>query len=165
MMRWNERNMMMTRQRMRSAAGFSLLELMLVVVLIALMFTMVPRMMGSGVSGAELKSSVRALNSAMKLARDAAINTRREAYVTINVETREFTTTFESRTHKLNEQLTLKLFTSQADQLDQATASFRFYPDGSSNGGRVTIAANEREFAIDIDWLTGRSSIVELSKV
>jgi general secretion pathway protein H len=157
--------MMMTRQRMRSAAGFSLLELMLVVVLIALMFTMVPRMMGSGVSGAELKSSVRALNSAMKLARDAAINTRREAYVTINVETREFTTTFESRTHKLNEQLTLKLFTSQADQLDQATASFRFYPDGSSNGGRVTIAANEREFAIDIDWLTGRSSIVELSKV
>jgi general secretion pathway protein H len=138
---------------------------MLVVLLIALMFTMVPRMMGSGVSGAELKSSVRALNSAMKLARDAAINTRREAYVTINVETREFTTTFESRTHKLNEQLTLKLFTSQADQLDQATASFRFYPDGSSNGGRVTIAANEREFAIDIDWLTGRSSIVELSKV
>lgn len=157
--------MMMTRQRMRSAAGFSLLELMLVVLLIALMFTMVPRMMGSGVSGAELKSSVRALNSAMKLARDAAINTRREAYVTINVETREFTTTFESRTHKLNEQLTLRLFTSQADQLDQATASFRFYPDGSSNGGRVTIAANEREFAIDIDWLTGRSSIVELSKV
>jgi len=151
-------------QRMRSS-GFSLLELMLVVLLIALMFTMVPRMMGTGVSGAELKSSVRALNSAMKLARDAAINTRREAYVTINVETREFTTTFESRTHKLNEQLTLRLFTSQADQLDQATASFRFYPDGSSNGGRVTIAANEREFAIDIDWLTGRSSIVELSKV
>lgn len=151
-------------QRMRSS-GFSLLELMLVVLLIALMFTMVPRMMGTGVSGAELKSSVRALNSAMKLARDAAINTRREAYVTVNVETREFTTTFESRTHKLNEQLTLKLFTSQADQLDQATASFRFYPDGSSNGGRVTVGANEREFAIDIDWLTGRSSIVELSKV
>lgn len=151
-------------QRMRSH-GFSLLELMLVVLLIALIFTMVPRMLGTGVSGAELKSSVRALNSAMKLARDAAINTRREAYVTINVETREFTTTFESRTHKLNDQLTLKLFTSQADQLDQATASFRFYPDGSSNGGRVTVGANEREFAIDIDWLTGRSSIVELSKV
>ncbi|MCE2989949.1 MAG: GspH/FimT family pseudopilin [Burkholderiales bacterium] len=151
-------------QRMRSS-GFSLLELMLVVLLIALMFTMVPRMMGTGVSGAELKSSVRALNSAMKLARDAAINTRREAYVTVNVETREFTTNFESRTHKLNEQLTLKLFTSQADQLDQSTASFRFYPDGSSNGGRVTVGANEREFAIDIDWLTGRSSIVELSKV
>jgi general secretion pathway protein H len=151
-------------RRIRSH-GFSLLELMLVVLLIALMFTMVPRMLGTGVSGAELKSSVRALNSAMKLARDAAINTRREAFVTINVETREFTTTFESRTHKLNDQLTLKLFTSQADQLDQATASFRFYPDGSSNGGRVTVGANEREFAIDIDWLTGRSSIVELSKV
>jgi general secretion pathway protein H len=156
------------------AGGFSLLELLLVIVLAALMFTLVPRMLGGGVSGAELKSNVRALNAALKLARDAAVNTRREAYVTINVETREFTTTFEERTHKLNERLDLKLFTSQADQIDQATASFRFYPDGSSNGGRITVGvvgtgssagSAAREFAIDVDWLTGRATVSEITKV
>ncbi len=151
------------KQRSRpSVGGFTLLELLLVVMLIALMFTMLPRMMGSGVSGAELKSNVRAIAVAMKLARDAAINTRRDAFVTLNVESREFTTTFEHKTHKLNVQLTLKLFTSQADQINEQTASFRFYPDGSSNGGRVTVTANEREFAIDVDWLTGRVTVTDV---
>jgi general secretion pathway protein H len=156
--------------RPRLERGFTLLELVLVVMLIALMFTLVPRLFGSGVSGTELKSNVRALAAAMKLARDSAINTRREAFVTVNVESREFTTTFENKTHKLNEQLTMKLFTSQADQINEQTASFRFYPDGSSNGGRVSVAAGEvsggagnaREFAIDVDWLTGRVTVSDL---
>ena len=35
----------------------------------------------------------------------------------------------------------------------------RFFADGGSNGGRVTLAAGERKFDIDIDWLTGRVAI------
>jgi len=62
--------------------------------------------------------------------------------------------------------LILRLFTAQADQINEQTASFRFYPDGSSNGGRVTVAAGEagnvREFAIDVDWLTGRVTVADL---
>ena len=147
------------------ASGFTLLEMLLVVMLVALMFAMVPRMLGSGVSGAELKSNVRAIAAAMKMARDSAINTRREAFVTVNVESREFTTTVDAKTHKLNEQLTLKLFTAQADQIAPQVASFRFYPDGSSNGGRVSVGANEREFTIDVDWLTGRVTVADLQNL
>ncbi|MFN6169485.1 MAG: GspH/FimT family protein [Burkholderiales bacterium] len=152
--------------RFGRSLGFTLLELVLVVMLIALMFTLVPRMMGSGVSGAELKSNVRAIAAAMKLARDSAINTRRDVFVTVNVVSREFTTTYEDKIYKLNQQLILRLFTAQADQINEQTASFRFYPDGSSNGGRVTVAAgdagNVREFAIDVDWLTGRVTVADL---
>jgi general secretion pathway protein H len=141
--------------------GFSLLEIVLVVVLAALAFTLVPRLFGSGVSGAELKSSVRSIASSMKLARDAAINTRREAFVTVNVQSHEVSTTFDSRVLKLHDDIALKLFTAQSDQISAGTASFRFYPDGSSNGGRVTLIANAREFAIDIDWLTGRVTVID----
>lgn len=145
--------------------GFTLLEVLLVIVLVAMMLTLLPKLWGSGVSGAELRSNVRAVASAMRIARDQAVNARREAFVTVNVQSREFTTTVDEKVHKLNNQLVLKLFTAEADQVDQATASFRFYPDGSSNGGRVTIAANEREFAVDVDWLTGRANISEIVKV
>lgn len=141
--------------------GFTLLEIILVIALAAMMFTLVPRLFGEGVSGAELKSNVRAIAAAMKLARDTAINTRREAFVSINVESREFTTTFDARVHKLNDKLILKLLTADTDQISPQTASFRFYPDGTSNGGRVTVAANEREFAIDVDWLTGRVTVTD----
>ena len=146
---------------MQHHRGFTLLEIILVVALAAVTFTLVPRLFGSGVSGAEIKSNVRTVAAAMKLARDAAINTRRDAFVTVNVESRELTASFDNKVHQLNNQLTLKLFTSQADQINEATASFRFYPDGSSNGGRITIIANEREFAIDVDWLTGRATVTD----
>jgi general secretion pathway protein H len=145
--------------------GFTLLEIILVLLLVALIMTMVPRMLGSGVSGAELKSNVRAIAAAMKVARDAAINTRRESFVTVNAASREFTSTADTKVTKLNAQLMLTLFTSQADVLNAESASFRFYPDGSSNGGRVTVAsgegANKREFAIDVDWLTGRVTVAD----
>lgn len=139
--------------------GFTLLEIVLVIVLAALAFTLMPRLFGSGVSGTELKSSVRSIASSMKLARDAAINTRREAFVTVNVQSHEVSTTFDRRVLKLHDDIALKLFTAQADQISADTARFRFYPDGSSNGGRITLIANTREFAIDIDWLTGRVTV------
>ncbi|MGA7117479.1 MAG: hypothetical protein WBY12_09835 [Hyphomicrobium sp.] len=31
----------------------------------------------------------------------------------------------------------------------------RFFPDGSSTGGRVTLVAGERKRLLDINWLTG----------
>ncbi len=141
--------------------GFSLLEIILVISLAAVMFTLVPKMFGSGVSGSELKANVRTVAAAMKMARDQAINTRRESFVSINVDSREFTTTLDERVHKLNDQITLKLFTAETDLIAAQSASFRFYPDGSSNGGRVTVVANEREFFIDIDWLTGRVTVTD----
>ena len=37
--------------------------------------------------------------------------------------------------------------------------AIRFYPDGSSTGGRITVSSGERKFLVDVDWLTGRVSI------
>jgi general secretion pathway protein H len=53
----------------------------------------------------------------------------------------------------------MKLYTAQADLVSDAVGSVRFFPDGGSTGGRVTIAAGERKFDVDIDWLTGRVAI------
>jgi len=150
---------------MRCQRGFTLLEIILVVAIAAIIATLVPRLFGDGVSGAELKSNVRTVAAAMKLARDVAINTRRDAFVTVHVDNRELTTTYDERVVKLHPQLVIKLFTSQADQINDQSASFRFYPDGSSNGGRITILSNAtdtaRRFDVDIDWLTGRATVTD----
>ena len=143
------------------ARGFSLIEVMLVIVLVALIFTLLPRLSGNGVSGAQLKSDVRLLATAMKLARDTAINTRRETFVAIDVERREFTTGADGGARALHPGIDLALYTAQADRVDERVARFRFFPDGSSNGGRVTVAVAERRFHINIDWLTGRATVTE----
>ncbi len=139
--------------------GFSLLEVIVVITIIALSYTLLPKMVFSGVSGAELRSNARAVATGLRRARDAAINTKREAVMSINLENREFTLPNDARLHKLNEKLDVKLFTSEADQISDKVGMIRFYPDGSSNGGRVTVAAGERGFEIDVDWLTGHVTI------
>ena len=139
--------------------GFSLLEVIVVISIIALSYTLLPKMVFSGVSGAELRSNARAVATGLRRARDVAINTKREAVMSINLENREFTLPNDAKLHKLNEKLDVKLFTSEADQISDKVGMIRFYPDGSSNGGRVTVAAGERGFEIDVDWLTGHVTI------
>lgn len=139
--------------------GFSLLELMVVVTLMGLVYLLLPKMVFSGVSGAELRSNVRAVATGLRLTRDAAINSRREAVLTLDLDNRAFTVQNDSKVHKLNEQLDVKLYTSQADLITDRVGTIRFYPDGSSNGGRVTVGAGGRVFVVDVDWLTGHVTI------
>lgn len=139
--------------------GFSLLEIIVVITIIGLAYTLLPKMVFSGVSGAELRSNARAVATGLRLARDAAINTRREAVLSIDLENRAFTLPNDGRLHKLNDKLDVKLYTSEADLISDKIGTIRFYPDGSSNGGRVTVAAGERGFEIDVDWLTGHVTI------
>ena len=65
----------------------------------------------------------------------------------------------ETKPHKLNEKLDVKLYTSEADLISEKVGKIRFFPDGSSNGGRVTVGVGERGFEIDVDWLTGHVTI------
>jgi general secretion pathway protein H len=139
--------------------GFSLIEIIVVLVIIGLAYTLLPRMFFSGVSGAELRSNVRAVATGLRLTRDAAVNTRREAVLTLDLDGRTFTVQNDSRVHKLNEALDVKLYTSQADLISEKVGAIRFYPDGSSNGGRVTMKAGDRGFEVDVDWLTGHVTI------
>ena len=39
----------------------------------------------------------------------------------------------------------------------------RFYPDGTSTGGRVTLTGSGAKYDILVDWLSGRVKIVESS--
>ena len=143
--------------------GFTLIEMVVVIVLIGLAYTLLPKLAFGGVSGPELKSNVRAVATGLRMARDAAINTKREATLTIDLNARIFTVQNDARVHKLNEKIEVKLYTAQADLVSEKVGAIRFFPDGSSNGGRVTIGAGGRDFAVDVDWLTGRVTISELA--
>ena len=149
---------MMVRQR-----GFTLIEMVVVIVLIGLAYALLPKLAFGGVSGPELKSNVRAVATGLRMTRDTAINSKREATLTLDLDAHVFRVQNDARVHKLNEKIDVKLYTSQADLVSEKIGSIRFFPDGSSNGGRVTVGAGGRDFAVDVDWLTGRVTISELA--
>ena len=74
---------------------------------------------------------------------------------------RSFRVPPDPRVHTLPSGIDLKLFTAQRDLVNDQIGAVRFYADGGSNGGRITLAAGERKFDVDVDWLTGRVAILE----
>lgn len=141
--------------------GVSLLELLIVLAILALVAGLVLPTFGSGVSTSELRSSARQLAAGLRLARSEAVSQRRETFLVVDLEGRRFKVDQDPKEHKLPPRIDMKLFTAQRDIVDAKTGAIRFFPDGGSNGGRITVAAGERKFDVDVDWLTGRVAILE----
>jgi general secretion pathway protein H len=141
--------------------GLTLLELLIVLALMGLMAAITLPMLGSGVSTSELRASARQLAAGLRAARSDALAQRHEAFLLVDVAGKRFRVSDDARIHKLPDGVTLKLFTAQNDLVDANVGAIRFFPDGGSNGGRITIAAGERKFEVDVDWLTGRVAILD----
>ena len=145
----------------RRAAGVSLIELMIVLMIMAIVAALVVPMLSGGVSNTQLRSAARQLASGLRLARSEAVSQRRETFLLLDVAGRRFKVDRDPQEHALPRDVELKLFTAQKDLVDEKTGSIRFYPDGGSNGGRITVGSGERKYEVDVDWLTGRVAILD----
>jgi general secretion pathway protein H len=144
---------------MRKAAGFTLLEIIIVLVIGALIYTLILGVPLRGATSADLKSAARTLASGLRQAQTTAMATRRDATLAIDVEARQFTIPGDTQPRTLPDGIELKLYTAQSEITGERTGAIRFYPDGSSTGGRITVSAGERKYLVDVDWLTGKVSI------
>jgi general secretion pathway protein H len=142
----------------RTEGGFTLLELIVVLALGAVIYAIVLSAPLGRASSADLKAA-RTLASGLRQAQTTAMATRRDALLTLDVESREFITSGEQQARQLPENIELKLYAAQSEVTSERRGSIRFYPDGSSTGGRITVASGERKYLVDVDWLTGRVSI------
>jgi general secretion pathway protein H len=146
---------------MKREHGFTLLEMMVVLVIAAIAYAVLLSAPLGKASAADLKAAARTLASGLRQAQTTAMATRKDAVLTIDVESREYVTTLDTTPRKLPENLELKLYAAQSEVSSERRGSIRFYPDGSSTGGRITVASGERKYLVDVDWLTGRVSINE----
>jgi general secretion pathway protein H len=49
----------------------------------------------------------------------------------------------------------MSLITAQSEQANESVGAIRFYPDGSSTGGRIDLSSDDVRYVIDVSWLTG----------
>ena len=145
----------------RREQGVTLLELIIVISLMAILTAVVIPMFGGGVSTTELRGSARQIAAGLRTARSEALAQRRETFLVLDVAGKRFKVDQDPREHKLPSGIDLKLFTAQNDLVDATTGAIRFFPDGGSNGGRITLAAGTRKYEVDVDWLTGRVAILD----
>ena len=144
---------------MRKAAGFTLLEIIIVLVIGAAIDSLILGVPMRGATSADLKAAARSLASGLRQAQTTAMATRRDASLVLDLDAHQFTIGNDAQPRKLPDGIELKLDTADSEVTGERRGAIRFYPDGSSTGGRITVSAGERKYLVDVEWLTGRVSI------
>ncbi len=142
--------------------GFTLLELMIVLVIAAIMMAVVPPMISSALPGAELKASARKVAAGLRYARNRSLTSDEETTLMLDLETKQFNVSGKKKTFQIHKDLELTLLTAESEMVAENKGAIRFFPDGGSTGGRISLSTDKRKYAVDVDWLTGKVRIMEI---
>jgi len=141
--------------------GFTLLEILVALVIGVLLVALTPPLL-SGMSGAaELRGAARQLAAGLRNARNEAITQQREAVLVLDLAEHRFAVSNDAREIALPDSVALHLYTAQSELLDGEKGRIRFFSDGSSTGGAITVSGPKLAYRVNIDWLTGAIAIVE----
>lgn len=141
--------------------GFTLLELMIVLVIAAIMMTVVPPMISSALPGAELKAAARKVAAGLRYARNKSLTSDAEMTLMLDLETKQFEVSGKKKKFQIHKDLDLTLLTAESEMVTDNKGAIRFFPDGGSTGGRISLSTDKRKYAVDVDWLTGKVRIME----
>ena len=143
--------------------GFTLVELLVVLAIAALLMTAVPGLFSAAFPGLELKSAARRTAATLTLARETAIRGGRDVRLLVDIEARRLD--LEGyRALQLPERLEIRLDAAARELIDDRRGGIRFFPDGSSTGGRIVLSSGERGYQVGVNWLTGRIRMAPLEE-
>ena len=135
--------------------GFTLLELIVVLFIVVLGFSVVGINLSSGNDATELKVAARDIVSALRFARGQALISHQETTVTLDLAENTYTVSGRDRIYPIPKAIDVTVVTAQSE-LTEGSAGIRFFADGSSTGGRITLELGKATWQIDINWLTGQ---------
>lgn len=131
----------------RNQGGFTLIEMIVVIVIMGLVAALVLVRQPWHSAGLNTEATVRALTEALRVARSRAIAQDRD----VSVVTRPGGFAVDGGT-------TWALPAGEALSQSQVI----FMPDGGSSGTTILLVAGTRRFAISSNWLTGRVATREM---
>jgi len=141
--------------------GFTLIEVIVVLAILGLTLALVTAYKPPWSSGLGAKGTAAELASGLRLARSEAIASNRSVAFSLDVGSHLYRVGA-SPERRLPARLTLELLTISGENRGPGIGDIRFHPDGSSTGGRITLADGQRRMAVGVDWLTGRISIADV---
>lgn len=139
--------------------GVTLIELLVVLGIMVILMAVVTPYLPNLIESTRIKTATRDLATALKSARQEARVQQTETTFTLDVDRKIFQLGKQSTALNLPDEAKLELITAESEQVTEHRGRIRFFPDGSSTGGRVLVQHVSRKFEIDVNWLTGQVEI------
>jgi len=138
--------------------GFSLVEMLVVLSLLAVILTIsLPYVRISG-ERQRLIAEGNMVAARLRETRSLALSTKEPQFVAVDLENRMVEGPAGRAAIAISSAARISLTTSDNLIIDQQGA-VRFFPDGGSTGGTITLSAGEWSQTIAINWLTGAVTV------
>jgi general secretion pathway protein H len=141
------------------ARGFTLLELLVVMAIIALILAFIPGFVLRGQPGLDVDVAARAVGDALREARSQAVLRNREQVFALDVEERLFRAGERRAPVQMAKNIEVTFQTARSELMSERIGQIRFFPDGTATGGRIGLTLDGRHAEVGVDWLTGLISV------
>lgn len=142
------------------ARGFSLLEIIVVVGMIALLMSFAAYTLNKQLPGQQLRSSAKTIAAELRFTKTQAMITGEAKSFQINAKTGEW---LGPKNHSgiLPKSLEIIATTARREQPEEDVAAIKFFPDGAATGGRIVLQHDTAKWQIDVKWLTGEVTVTK----
>ena len=134
--------------------GFTLLEILVVLMLIAMVGLVTVSALTGGTEGMRLRAAAKEVASQLRFTRAQAIATGRPQRFTIDPAAHAWTAPRE-RSGRIHKSLGIVFTGARQTQPARGVGAIVFFADGASTGGRVQVNAKRAAMNVDVKWLTG----------
>src|ERR1700756_3064822 len=142
-------------------SGFTLIEVIVTLAILGFALVLVAGYKPPWSSGLGLRGTASELASGLRLARSEAVASNRQVRFDLDV-TGHVYRVGAGAERRLPANLSIELLTIIGENRGARVGDIRFNPDGSSTGGRISLADGKQHVAVGVDWLTGRVSVADL---
>lgn len=150
-------------------AGFTLLELLIVLAIASLLVSLVPSLISAAIPGAKLQLASRNIASTLRDSRNKAVSAGRDIDVIISFDPPQYAVGDGSPRYLpddvnviVRQNTDINSDSSFSDLRSRSNDRFkiRFYPDGSSSGAIITLQQDRLAYIVTVEWLLGRVSLL-----
>lgn len=141
-----------------ASRGFTLLEIILVIAIIALASVLAAAAMGGGFKGMQLKASAKQIASNLRYTRAQAIQTGQPQRFVIDPR-RHVWLAPKSHHGDIPAKLGVAFIGAREVQPHAGQGAILFFPDGAATGGRIQLTSGKVAWNIDVSWLTGQVQV------
>ena len=146
-----------------SESGFTLLEVVCVLAIIAILSAMLLPALPRGTTRAQLESYALEIAGLLTADRNAALRRGSEIVTQIDAKRRLIRAGASARKVKLPEDVTVSSALSARCNRSAAGSALTFFPSGMACGGAVSVSRMNVGYEVRVTWFTGGVEIVPLS--